>query len=152
MNSNFNITALVITILLTVVSSCTKSHYDKVNSYLDELSTEVVSSTTEEEFNVSYRKVIELKENDLMVNLSDLSHKQKQEILCKVETLTMKTLAVKAVLYVLPKDIKPTVKDMEYLTNEILKRELDLISFPFSDVGTLVNKYYSAKNRKQITK
>ena len=53
MNCNFNITVLVITILLAVVSSCTKSHYDKVNSYLDELSTEVVSSTTEEEFNVS---------------------------------------------------------------------------------------------------
>lgn len=146
MNFNFRITALVIIILLAVVSSCTKSHYDKVNSYLDVLSAKVVSSTTEEEFDVSYRKVVELKDNELMVNLSDLSHKQKLEILLKVETLTMKALAVKAVLYVLPKNIKPTAKDMKYLTNEILKRELDLISFPYSDVKTLVNEYYSVKN------
>lgn len=69
--------------LAALMSSCSDSRYDKAIAYIDELSTEVVSSTTEKEFDVVYNKIVALKSDKLINDLTDLSDNQKAELLKK---------------------------------------------------------------------
>ena len=127
------------------MSSCSDSRYDKAIAYIDELSTEVVSSTTEKEFDVVYNKIVALKSDKLINDLTDLSDNQKAELLKKMATLTFNALAVKAILYVMPKDITPTAADMNQMVKECIQKKCNTLTQPYEDVRAVVNEYYSTK-------
>lgn len=131
--------------LAALMSSCSYSRYDKAIAYIDELSTEVVSSTTEKEFDVVYNKIVALKSDKLINDLTDLSDNQKAEFLKKMETLTFNALAVKAILYVMPKDITPTADDMNQMVKECIQKKCNTLTQPYEDVRVVVNEYYSTK-------
>ena len=131
--------------LAALMSSCSDSRYDKAIAYIDELSTEVVSSTTEKEFDVVYNKIVALKSDKLINDLTDLSDNQKAELLKKMATLTFNASSVKAILYVMPKDITPTVDDMNQMVKECIQKKCNTLTQPYEDVRVVVNEYYSTK-------
>lgn len=128
-----------------LLNSCCDNRYDKAIAYIDQLSTEVVSATTEEDFDVVYNKIVALKTDKVMTDLTDLSDNQKAEFLKKMETLTFNALAVKAILYVMPKDITPTADDMNQMVKECIQKKCNTLTQPYDDVRTVVSEYYSAK-------
>ena len=99
--------------IVLAVSACTKTPYEKAVDNIDGLTEEVISSTNETEFDSVYNKIVKLSSNELMTNLSDCSNEEKTTIKEKAINLTMSALAVKAILYVMPKDITPTSQDMK---------------------------------------
>ena len=121
---------------------CKQSPYDKAVNYIDELSAQVTSATNEAEFDKAYNKIITINSNEVMTSLTDLSQGQKQMIIQKMSDLTFKALAVKAILYVMPKDITPTPKDMSKLVDLCINKKLNVLSQPYTDVKSLVNDYY----------
>ena len=128
-----------------LLNSCCDNRYDKAIAYIDQLSTEVVSATTEEDFDVVYNKIVALKTDKVMTDLTDLSDNQKVELQQKMATLTFNALAVKAILYVMPKDITPTADDMNQMVKECIQKKCNTLTQPYEDVKVVVNEYYSTK-------
>lgn len=141
MKTNF-FTAIIFIAFLALFSGCQQNPYDKAVSYIDNLSTEITSVTTDTEYEEVYNKIIALNANETITNLTDLSQEQKREIVQKAARLTQKALAVKAILYVMPKDIKPTAEDITKMTNECIQKNLNTINSPYSEVSAMVKEYY----------
>lgn len=131
--------------LAILSSSCSDSRYDKTIAYIDNLSTEVVSATTETDFDMVYNKIVALKSDTMMIDLTDLSDNQKAELQVKMADLILNALAVKAIWYVLPEDITPTAADMERLAKECTQKKCNTLTQPYDEVKTVVNEYYSVK-------
>ena len=141
-NSYLSVILLFFAMLL---NSCSDNRYDKAVAYIDQLSTEVVSATTEEDFDAVYNKIVALKSDKLINDLTDLSDNQKVELQQKMVTLTSNALAVKAILYVMPKDTTPTADDMNQMVKECIQKKCNTLTQPYGDVRTVVSEYYSAK-------
>lgn len=141
MKQKFVITAIIVNIAL-IVCNCSNRPYDKAVSYIDELTAEVMSATTEAEFDKVYNKIITIHSNEVMTDLTDISQDQKQVIAQKMANLTYKSLYVKAILYVMPKDITPTSKDMAKMADECAEKNLNVISTPYPEVKAMVYDYY----------
>lgn len=141
MKTNF-FTAIILIASLALLSGCKQSPYDKAVSYIDNLSTEIMSVTTDAEYEEVYNKIVALNSNEAMTNQTDLSQEQKQDIAQKTIKLTQEALVVKAILYVMPKDIKPTAEDMAKMTDECIQKKLNVLAHPYSDVWTMVKEYY----------
>lgn len=60
-------------------------------------------------------------------------------------TLTFNASSVKAILYVMPKDITPTVDDMNQMVKECIQKKCNTLTQPYEDVRVVVNEYYSTK-------
>lgn len=141
MKINF-FTAIIFIASLVLLFGCKQSPYDKAVSYIDNLSTEITSVTTDAEYEEVYNKIVTLNSNEAMTNLTDLPQEQKREIAQKAIRLTQEALTVKAILYVMPKDVKPTTGDIVKLVNECLQKKLDILNSPYSDVSAMVKEYY----------
>lgn len=79
--------SVILTAIAVIVSSCSNSPYDKAVNYIDELSAEVKTVTTEIEFDKVYNKIVNINSNGIMTCLSDLSREQKQVIIQKMANL-----------------------------------------------------------------
>lgn len=129
-------------IAMATLVGCKQSPYEKAEAYIDELETEVMSVTTAAQYDAVYTKIIELPKSEVMNNLTELSDGQKKEIVHKTVELTLEALAVKAILYVMPKDVTPTADDISKLANECIEKKLNTMTTPYADVRKLVYEYY----------
>lgn len=136
-------TAALVIVMAVLLSSCNKSSYEETISYIDELSEEVLSATTDEEFDEVYNKIIEINNHPQIKKITEYPSEQKGVIIAKTAQLTRDALAVKAILYVLPKDIHPTADDMKEMVGECLEKRLNITSLPYSEVRELVYKHFS---------
>lgn len=136
------ISAVFTAIFAFLLIGCKQSPYDKAIDYMDELSTEVMAATNDTEYDAVYNKIVSLNKSEVMTNLRGLSQEQSQTIKVKATELTLEALAVKAILYVMPKDVTPTADDISKLVNECIEKKLDTMSNPYSDVRKLVYEYY----------
>lgn len=136
------ISAVLITVFAFLLIGCKQTPYDKACSYIDELSSEVMAATNDTEYDAVYNKIVSLNTSEEMSDLRGLSQEQSQTIKAKATELTLEALAVKAILYVMPKDVTPTVDDISKLANECIEKKLDTMTSPYSDVRKLVYEYY----------
>lgn len=136
-------TATLVFVMAVLLNSCNKTPYEKAISYIDDLSEEVLSATSQEEFDEVYYKIIDLNNNPLIRDLNNLSSEQNREFTAKAAQLTFNALAVKAILFVLPKDIKPTADDMKEMATECVDKSVNVISQPYPEVRELVYKHFS---------
>lgn len=140
------LTAIMIIAFAFFFGGCKQNPYDEAVEYIDQLSEEVMSATNETEYDAAYNKIICLNASEKMTNLKNLSSEQKKTILTKATDLTGKSLAVKAILYVMPKDITPTSEDMKKLADECIQNKLNVLVAPYGDVRALVHEYYHIAN------
>lgn len=136
-------TAALVFVMAVLLNSCNKPSYEEAISYIDELSEEVLSATTDEEFDEVYNKIIDINNHPQIKRIADYPSEQKAVIIAKAAQLTLDALAVKAILYVLPKDIHPTADDMKEMAGECLDKHLNIISQPYPEVRELVYKHFS---------
>lgn len=124
--------------------ACSKpqSPYDKAVDYIDELSTEVRAATNDAEYDAAYKKIVNINANEVMTNLGSLPQAQNQEVMAKAENLILEALAVKAILYVMPRDITPSPDDISKLVDVCLQDKADVSVSPYPQVRTIVRKYY----------
>ncbi len=141
MKQNFIISTIIVA-LAAIVCSCSDSPYDKAVSYIDELTAEVMSATTEAEFDKVYNKIITINSNEVMTDLTDISQEQKQVIAQKMVDLTYKSLSIKAILSVMPENITPTSTDMAKLADECAEKNLNVLNVPYAEVKAMVHDYY----------
>lgn len=134
--------AVIAAVFAFLLVGCKQTPYDNAISYIDELSTEVMTATNDSAYEVVYNKIVTLNTSEVMTNLNGLSQEQSQTIKQKTAGLMLEALAVKAILYVMPKDKTPTPDDISKLTNECIEKKLNTIAPPYADVRTLVNEYY----------
>lgn len=135
---------IAFTLCVFVLLACSKpqSPYDKAVDYIDELSTEVRAATNDAEYDAAYKKIVNINANEVMTNLGSLPQAQKQEVMAKAENLILEALAVKAILYVMPRDISPSADDISKLTDECLQDKADVLVAPYPQVREIVRKYY----------
>lgn len=133
----------IITVAIVgILVACKQKPYEKAISYIEKLSSEVMASTNESEYDAVYNKIVALNSNEVMTNLSGLSQKQSETIQQKTIALTLDALAVKAILYVMPTNIKPSPEDISKMATDCIEKNLNTTTPPYTDVRTLVNDYY----------
>lgn len=140
------ISAVITAVFAFLLVGCKQSPYDNAISYIDELSTEVMAATNDSVYEVVYNKIVTLNTTEVMTNLNGLSQEQSQTIKQKTAGLMLEALAVKAILYVMPKDITPTSEDMKKLADECIQNKLNVLIAPYGDVRALVHEYYHIAN------
>lgn len=136
-------TAALVFVMAVLLNSCNKPSYEEAVRYLDELTEEVLSATTDEEFDEVYYKIIDINNHPQIKRIAEYPSEQKNVIIIKSAQLILDGLAVKAILYVLPKDIHPTADDMKEMVGECLDKRLNITSLPYSEVRELVYKHFS---------
>lgn len=136
------ISAVLTTVFALLLMGCKQTPYDKAINYMDELSTEVMAATNDTEYDAVYNKIVSLNTSEVMSDLRGLSQEQSQTIKAKATELTLEALAVKAILYVMPKDATPTADDISKLANECIEKKLNTMTSPYADARKLVYKYY----------
>ena len=124
--------------LAIILSGCKQSATD----YLDQLSNEIKACTTETEYDKVYEKIIALQNDDRFKS----NPQNAMEILAKTTRLTNEALAVKAILYVMPKSVTPTKEDIKSLTDICIKNKLNVTVLPYSEVRDLVYKHFKTAN------
>ena len=127
--------------LLFFFLSCS-SKQQSVEEYLRELSSEVVSCTTEAEYESVYEKIIACKNDERFKGNNDISYNENVEIVKRMAALIHEALVVKAILYVMPSSITPTSQDMRNLVNVCVNNNINIQAFPYSDVRDIVYDYY----------
>lgn len=140
---NLKILAILVIVLLTGCQ--VKSDYEKALELINGLETEVVQCTTQDEYDKVHERIIQINENPLMQE-RNYSNEEKISIISSTAQLTLKALAVKAILYVMPTDVKPTKKDMDKLVDDCIDKSLNTITNPYPDVRELVRKYYNKED------
>lgn len=136
-------TVAAIIMLLTV--SCSKSPYDKAMDYLHDLSNEVTSVTDMESYDAVYDKIVRLNSDPMITGLTDLTDNQKRDFTDEMLSLTMDALMVKAILYAMPSDIKPTAKDIKALCAICKEKNLNPLTaeLEYSQMNTIIKDYYN---------
>lgn len=140
-----NLKILVILVIVLLTGCQVKSDYEKALELINGLETEVVQCTTQDEYDKVHERIIQINENPLMQE-RNYSNEEKISIISSTAQLTLKALAVKAILYVMPTDVKPTKKDMDKLVDDCIDKSLNTITNPYPDVRELVRKYYNKED------
>lgn len=137
MRKNFVLVVTIVMAMLTFVAC--KSKFEEVEEYISKLSAQLTSCTTQEQYDKVYEKVTGV--DEMVATVSDnLSEKEKIIIIEKTAELILRSLVVKDILYVIPKGIEPTEKDMKEILEEVmpmvnnLKNNLDGIKENVQDV------------------
>lgn len=133
--------------IAVMVSSCSKSPYDKAVEHIENLDRQVITSTTMNEYEDVYQKVIALQSDPNLANLKNLTSSEKQTIVKKMTSLTLDALAVKAILYEMPDSIKPSKYDMKTLCNLCIDKKVNIMTpnFRYHEVRAIISDYYKAK-------
>lgn len=127
--------------ILLLFLSCSQNQQSGVE-YLKELSSEVVSCTTEAEYDKVYEKIIALKDDvRFKNNKADIA--ENSEIVKRMIVLTEEALAVKAILYVMPATVTPKSQDMRSLVDECINNKINVRTWPYNDVRAIVYNYYN---------
>lgn len=138
------ILAVLMGVLALSVTACfEKSNHEKTIELLEDLSTELMSCTTQEQFDVVYEKVVDIKNDTKLGELVGETNEQKAEIIARVAELIQNSLAVKAILYAMPSGVEPTKNDMKALVKICLDKKLNIILPPHSDVHKMLCEYYN---------
>lgn len=127
--------------MLLLFLACSPKQQSAVE-YMNELSSQLVSCTTEVEYDKVYEEIDALKDDARFSNNDDLSANEKLEIVKGMAALVHKALAVKAILYVMPESVTPTSQDMSSLVDECINNNANVHSQPYSDVKAIVYTYY----------
>lgn len=126
--------------ILLLSLSCSAGQQSAVE-YLNELSSEVVSCTSEAEYDKVHAKIVALKDDVRFKGVSESI--EKVEIAAGIIALTNEAMAVKAILYVMPATITPTSKDISSLVNKCINDNIDVHTLPYGDVRAVVYDYYN---------
>lgn len=129
--------AIVLFISLHLFSCFSESN--SIIEYMDKLSEEITQCTNDKEYDIVYKKIINLKNDERFNNLRD--ENEKKEATMKMLLLTQEALAAKAILYVLPQSTTITPDDMKFLLNECISKNLNVMMAPYSEVKKLVYDY-----------
>lgn len=129
-------------LIFSLISCVEKSNHEKALGVLDDLSTELMSCTTQEKYDVVYEKVIAIQNDPKFGALEGQTYEQKMEIVAGTTQLVQEALAVKAILFVMPSGIEPTEKDIRTLVNICLDRNLNITRPPYSDIHAVLCEYY----------
>ena len=127
--------------ILLLLLSCSSEQQSAVE-YMNELSSQVVSCTTEAEFDKVFEKIIALKDDARFKENDGVSNNDKLEIVKGLATLINEALAVKAILYVMPASVNPTSQDMRSLVEKCINDSVNVYSSPYGDVRSIVYNYY----------
>ena len=132
-----------VSVLAMSLTACfEKSNHDKAMKQLKDLSEELMSCTTQEQYDVVYEKVIAINNDPKFGVVEGETNEQKAEIIAGTAKVVQEALAVKAILYAMPSGVKPTVEDMKTLVKICLERNLCIILPPHSDVHAMLCEYY----------
>ena len=129
-------------LIFSLISCVEKSSHEKAMELLENLSTELMLCTTQEQYDVVYEKVVAIKDNPKFGQIEGETNEQKGEIIAGTAKLIQEALAVKAILYCMPDGVKPTSEDIKTLVGICLERNLNIILQPYSDVHEMLCKYY----------
>ncbi len=110
--------------------------------YAKELSSEVVSCTTMEEFDVVYEKITAIKADPRFMAQPGETNEEKKEIVQATAKLIFEALAVKAILVETPDSINITPTDMKTLTEQCISMKLNTTVMPYTEVGKLVRSHF----------
>ena len=133
-------TLCVLSVLFTACSE--KSNHEKALQHLNELSTELMTCTTQEKYDVVYEKVVAIKNDPMFSALAGETNEQKLEIVAEAAALIQEALAVKAILFAMPKTIEPTEKDIKALVKNCIDRKLNIMVPPYSEIASMIREYY----------
>lgn len=126
--------------ILLLFLSCSTGQQNAVE-YLNELSSEVISCTTETEYDKVYAKIVALHDDERFKD-NNVSLNENIEIVKGMTTLTIEALTVKAILYVIPASVTLTSQDMISLVEECINNNVNVHSLPYDDVKRIVYNYY----------
>lgn len=129
-------------LIISLMSCSEKSNHEKALELLDNLSTELMSCTTQEQYDVVYEKVIAIKNNSAFGTIEGETNEQKAEILKRTAKVVQEAMTIKAILYAMPSGIKPTEKDIQALAKICIERNLNILLPPYSDIHTMLCEYY----------
>ncbi len=132
-------------VIMLLFLSCS-SKQQNMMEYVNELSNEIISCTTQAEYDKVYEKIITLQNDERLKLVTD--ENEKEEIVQGIIQLTTNALAVNAVLYVLPQEVNISSADMEHLVNECIINNINIISQPYSDVREIVYEYYKISDNR----
>lgn len=138
-----NLLVIFVSVLALSLTACfEKSNHEKTMELLEDLSTELMSCTTQEQFDVVYEKIVDIKNDPKLGELVGETNEQKAEIIAEIAELIQNSLAVKAILYAMPNGVEPTPSDIKALVKICLDRRLNIILPPHSDVHAMLCEYY----------
>lgn len=130
-------------VLVVSLTACfEKSNHDKAMEQLEDLSDELTSCTTQEQYDVVYENLIAINNDPKFGVVEGETNEQKAEIIAGTAKVVQEALAVKAILYTMPSGVKPTEKDIKALVKICLDRKLNIILPPHSDVHAMLCEYY----------
>lgn len=129
-------------LVLSLMSCTEKSNHEKIMELLNDLSTELMSCTTQEKYDVVYAKVIAIQHDPKFKAVEGVTNEQKIEIMTGTAKIVQEALTIKAILSVMPSGVKPTEKDIQSLVKICLDRKLNITLPPYSDIHTMLCEYY----------
>ena len=132
-----------VSVLSVIFTACSEqSNHEKALQHLDVLSSELMSCTTQEKYDIVYEKVIAIKNDPKFKALASETNDKKAEIVVKTAKLIQEALAVKAILLVIPQTIEPTQKDIKALLQNCIDKKLNIMVPPYSEVSAMIREYY----------
>lgn len=136
-----NVLIIIAVFSLSFFLACSPKQQSAVE-YMNELSSQLISCTTEAEYDKVYEEIVALKDDARFSENDDLSENEKLEIVKGMTALVYKALVIKAILNVIPASVIPTSQDMNSLADECINNNANVYSPPYSDVKAIVYKYY----------
>ncbi len=130
----------IISMMMLFLSACSEKN-DAV-TYVEELSSELLSCTNMEQYDAVYDKIIAIDEDVRFTAQPGQTQEEKAAIIKASARLIHEALAVKAILYVMPEDVVPTKEDIRQLTEECIDKKLNVVNGSYSEVRSLVKAHF----------
>lgn len=121
-----------------------KSDFDKAVELLDNLSVQLTECTTDKKFEKVYQEIIGLDENPLIMH--NYTPEQNRVVVMKTAKVVKDALAVKAILFELPSNIKLNKKELTEMIQECSDKDYNTLAPPYKDVRTMIQRKFALQS------